>query len=145
MGPKMANPIFTVKHDFLEGSPAFGTFLQEYAKLIKLGWARPFTAHTKHHKVLYAINPDGQVMGGIAYVLNFDTKMGWITFSFTPDEFRKMGVYTACHKALEIKLKEAGMLDIGSNVHIDNKVRQASCEKVGMKPEFIRMCKPLVY
>jgi hypothetical protein len=141
----MTKPLFTIKHDFLEGSPAFAPFLEEYAKLIKKGWARPYTAHNNKHKALWAQSPEGEVMGVVAYVLNLEMKMGWITFSFTIDKFKHQGVYTALHKALEGKLKDAGMLEVCSNVHVDNAEMLAAAAKSGRNPEFIRLRKKLVY
>lgn len=134
---------FTIHNDVLEGSPALPAFMREYADLIERGWARPYTAHTDKHKVCYAKNPDGVVMGGIVYGLNQLTKVGWIVFSFTVPEHRRQGVYTALHREVEALMTKAGMTDLASHVHVDNKVRQASCEQVGMAPEFLRMNKRL--
>lgn len=141
----MTTPLYTIKHDFLEGSPPFALFMEEYAKLIKKGWARPYTAHNNKHKVLWAQTTDGEVMGAVTYVLNLDMKMGWITFSFTVDKFKHQGIYTALHKALEVKLKEAGMIDVCSNVHVDNTEMLAAAAKSGRMPEYIRLRKNLVY
>ena len=132
-----------ILHEPLEGSRALPAFMREYANLIERGWARPYTAHNDKHKIVYACNDSGTVMGGIVYGLNQVTKVGWIVFSFTVPEFQKQGVYTALHSALEQKLRDAGMTDLASHVHVDNAVRQASCKKVGMEPEFYRMNKRL--
>lgn len=134
---------FTIHNDVLEGSPAMPAFMREYADLIERGWARPYTAHNEKHRVCYAKNPDNRVMGGIVFGLNQLTKVGWIVFSFTVPEFRRQGVYTALHREVEALMTKAGMTDLASHVHVDNKVRQASCEQVGMAPEFLRMNKRL--
>lgn len=133
-----------LKHDTLEGSPALAPFMRNYADLIANGWARPFTPHNSKHKVVYAVNDDNVVMGGIVYSITAETNTGWIVFSFTEPQFRKQGVYTALHAELEKRMKLNGVTDLASHVHVDNKVRQASCEKVGMMPEFYRMNKKLV-
>jgi RimJ/RimL family protein N-acetyltransferase len=134
-----------IVHEPLEGSRALSVFMREYANLIERGWARPYTAHNDKHKVIYACtDEDNVVMGGIVYGLNNITKVGWIIFSFTVSEFRRQGVYTALHNELERILRDAGMTDLASHVHVNNVVRQASCQKVGMQPEFYRMSKRLV-
>ena len=133
----------TVHTEMLEGSKAFSAFMREYAALIDLGWARPYTAHNDKHKVIYALSADKQVMGGIAFGINTITKIGWIVLSFTVPEFRKLGVYTTLHFELEKRLRAMGMTDLSSHVHVDNAVRQIGCKKVGMQPEFLRMNKKL--
>jgi GNAT superfamily N-acetyltransferase len=117
--------------------------MREYATLIERGWARPYTAHNDKHKIIYACNESDTVMGGIVYGLNTINKVGWIVFSFTVPEYKRQGVYTALHSELEKRLRDAGMVDLASHVHVDNTVRQASCERVGMMPEFYRMNKKL--
>ena len=105
---------------------------------------RPFTAHNSKHKVVYAVHEGvNVVMGGIVYALNADTSTGWIVFSFTEPEWRQKGVYAALHVELEKIMVGAGMDSLASHVHVDNTVRQTSCEKVGMVPEFYRMNKSL--
>lgn len=134
---------FTIHNDALEGSPALPAFMREYADLIERGWARPYTAHNEKHRVCYARSADDVVMGGIVYGLNQLTKVGWIVFSFTVSEYRRQGVYTALHREVETLMTSAGMTDLASHVHVDNLVRQASCQQVGMAPEFLRMNKQL--
>jgi GNAT superfamily N-acetyltransferase len=135
--------MMNIHHDLLEGSPALAPFMRNYAELIANGWARPFTPHNNKHKVVYATDPNGTVMGGIVYAIMQETFTGWIVFSFTEPEFRKQGVYTALHAELERRLRASNVTDLASHVHVDNKVRQISCEKVGMVPEFYRMHKKL--
>ena len=72
-----------------------------------------------------------------------ETSTGWIVFSFTEPVFRQQGVYSALHVELERRLRALNVTDLASHVHVDNKVRQISCEKVGMVPEFYRMHKKL--
>jgi GNAT superfamily N-acetyltransferase len=132
-----------LKHDTLEGSPALAPFMRNYADLIANGWARPFTPHNNKHKVVYAVDDNDVVMGGIVYSITPEKSTGWIVFSFTEPQFRQQGVYKALHVELEKLLRLAGVTDLASHVHVDNKVRQISCEKVNMMPEFYRMHKKL--
>ena len=132
-----------IKHDTLEGSPALAPFMRNYADLIANGWARPFTPHNNKHKVVYAVDDNDVVMGGIVYSITPETSTGWIVFSFTEPQFRQQGVYKVLHVELEKRLRLSGVIDLASHVHVDNKVRQISCEKVGMVPEFYRMHKKL--
>ena len=133
----------TVHNDVLEGSPAMAAFMREYADCIERGWARPYTAHNDKHRICYAKNPAGRVMGGVVYGLNQLTKVGWIVFSFTVPEFRRQGVYSALHQEVETLMTKAGMTDLASHVHVDNEVQLKSCEKLGKVPEFLRMNKKL--
>lgn len=132
-----------IKHDTLEGSPALAPFMRNYADLIANGWARPFTPHNNKHKVVYGVDDNDVVMGGIVYSITPETSAGWIVFSFTEPQFRQQGVYKVLHVELEKRLRLSGVTDLASHVHVDNKVRQISCEKVGMVPEFYRMHKKL--
>ena len=47
----------------------------------------------------------------------------------------------AREEGFEEVAKHQGCTRIGSIVHVDNTIRQESCAKVGMVPEFIRMVK----
>lgn len=130
--------------DQLEGSPALAPFMRNYAALIEEGFARPYTAHNGKAKVLYERDVGSDVVkGGIVYTVNQDTDTAWIVFSFVEPEFRRQGVYTRLHARLEHLLREQKIGTLASHVHVRNLVRQASCEKVGMVPEFYRMNKQL--
>lgn len=132
-----------IKDELLEGSPALVPFLVQYAELIKNGHALPFTPHNEKSRVVYEIE-GGIVKGGIVFNLNRLTQVGWIVFSFTVPEFRRSGVYSRLHVELERLVKEEGMTHIASHVHVLNAGRIASCERVGMRPLYLRMNKKLL-
>lgn len=133
-----------IKYDQLEGSPALSSFMRHFADLIDKGWARPFTPNKEGHKIVYAVDDAGKIMGGIVYTLNQVSKTGWIIFAYTVAEFQQQGVYRALHLALEKRMVEQGMQDVSSNVHVDNAVQLICCERLGKTPEFYRMNKRLV-
>jgi hypothetical protein len=133
--------IYTTDED-LEGSRALPIFLREYADLIERGHARPFTPHNDKSRVVFE-SKDDVISGGIVYNVNRVTKVGWIVFSFTVQEFLRTGVYTRLHRRLESILKEGGMTNIASHVHVSNTARLESCRKVGMSPVYYRMNKRL--
>jgi hypothetical protein len=125
------------------GSPVMPFFLRNYAGLIDAGHSNPFMFGTNKSKAVY-IEINGQVAGHIVYdILEDNYKTAWIVFSCVEDGFRRRGLYNIMHRHFEQIVRNAGSKRIASHVHVDNKVRQASCASVGMKPDFIRMEKTL--
>lgn len=132
-----------IKTEQLEGSKVLSTFMRHYADLIDKGWARPYTPNKDAHKIIYAVDEDESIMGGIVYTLNNQVKTGWIIFAFTVEAFRRQGVYSALHTELEKLMLEQEMKEVSSNVHVDNIVQIACCNHIGKAPEFYRMNKTL--
>jgi hypothetical protein len=126
------------------GSPVLPFFLRNYADLIDNGHSNPFLFGTNKSKAVY-IEVDNEVAGHIVYdILDDAYKTAWIVFSCVEDGFRRRGLYMIMHRHFEQIVKNAGSKRIASHVHVDNKVRYASCEAVGMKPDFYRMEKTIV-
>lgn len=125
------------------GSPVLPFFLRNYAQLIDDGHSNPFIFGTNKSKAVYA-EINGNVVGHIVYdILDDNYKTAWIVFSCIEDGYRRRGLYSIIHRHFEQIVKNAGSKRIASHVHVDNKVRQASCEAVGMKPDFLRMEKTI--
>jgi len=123
-------------------SPVASFYMRHMAKLIDDNHAQQiFTAGNTSSAVYATI--DGQVVGAIVYEIHTSQRMAYILLSCVDEERRGQGIYTALHPYFEEVAQAQGCNRIGSIVHVDNTVRQASCAKVGMVPEFIRMVKLL--
>jgi len=134
---------YIIKHsDILGMCEAVPFFLKQYAELIENGHAHPYCTWSNSNRCVYA-TIDNKVVGCIVYDYSKITRMIWIILSAVDDKFRKIGIYTQMHAELERQAKKLDAKKIASHVHVDNTVRQASCKKIGLKPEFIRMVKHL--
>lgn len=141
--PTLTGEIFKIYwQDTLVNCPALSSFLRVYAELIDKEFTNPFITWNNKNRIVWAENSN-QVVGGICYEFLQDSKIGWIILSFTDPDFRGQGINGLCHSIMEEDIKSLGGLRISSLVHIDNVSRQRSAEKVGLKPQFLRMNKDL--
>lgn len=130
--------------DPIGGTPVVPFYYRHYSKLIESGFTNPIIIGTNlRHKAVYL--EIGEVFAGhiVFEILDDPYKTLWITFSCVEDDFRRRGLYEIMHRHIEQYAKKHGCMKIASFVHVDNKVRQASCAKVGMQPQFYRMEKTL--
>lgn len=124
-------------------TPNMTFFLAQFLKLIERGYTHPHIAGNNRCRAVYATIND-QIVGQITFeILDDYAKTTWITLSSVDENFRGRGIYTLLHNQLEKIMLELGSRKIASHVHINNKERQASCLKVGMKPVYYRMEKDL--
>ena len=123
-------------------SPVCSFYLRHSAQLIDNHHALQVMSGSNNSSAVYATQ-DGVVVGAIVYEIHATQRMLYILLSCVEETHRGKGVYTALHPWLEKIAKDEGCNRIGSIVHVNNKVRQASCAKVGIVPEFIRMVKEL--
>ena len=126
----------------LSMSPVCSFYMRHMAQLIDNNHALQVMSGSNSSSAVYATQ-DGRVVGAIVYEIHANQRMLYILLSCVEETHRGKGVYTALHPWLEKIAKEEGCNRIGSIVHVDNTIRQASCAKVGMVPEFIRMVKHL--
>lgn len=129
------------KIDRIGMSPIYTFFLRQLADLIDNGHAFPSTSWDDDCEAVYA-EEDEKVIGHIVYDKK---KKGvlWITLSAVDSEYRGRGIYKILHKYFEKVAKDLGCDFIASHVHVNNKVRLESAEKVGMKPVFKYMAKKI--
>ena len=127
----------------LVGCPALPSFLRVYAEIIENGFANGSVTWTNKNRVIWAEN-NNKVVGGITYEYYEESKTGWIVLSFTEPEYRGRRINEIIHYSLEEDLKKLGGVKISSLVHINNESRLKSADRVGLKPQFYRMNKPLV-
>ena len=114
-------------------------FLKHFVNLIEREYSHPHMAGSNRSKAVYAV-VDNKIVGQITFeILDDFSKTTWIVLSAVDDAYRKRGIYTILHKYLETMMLELGSRKLASHVHVDNKERQASCIKVGMKPVYYRM------
>jgi GNAT superfamily N-acetyltransferase len=121
--------------------PAVPLMLRVYADLIDSGFnLRSSLSFTNSSSMIW-IEHYEKVIGGICFETWGDSKTHWISLSFTDPEWRGQGVNRHCHNKLEELTRDNGFLYIASLVNVNNKARIATCEKLGLVPEFYRMSK----
>lgn len=123
-------------------SPVASFYMRHMADLIDENHAHQLFTGGNNSSAVYA-TLNGKVVGAIVYEIHPSQRMLYILLSCVDNNYRGKGVYTALHPWLEKLAKDQGCDRIGSIVHVNNTVRQESCAKVGMVPEFIRMVKHL--
>jgi GNAT superfamily N-acetyltransferase len=82
-------------------------------------------------------------LGGICFNVVPEFSLAWIILSFTHPEHRGKSINSIVHGYFEEMLIRQGIGEIASHVSASNHARIRSCEKVGMKPTFLRMSKQL--
>jgi len=131
--------------DIIAQTPALAPFLRNYAELIDRGYtARLFVwgeANKLH--VVYALNAQGQFVGGIAFEYRPQSREGWLTLSFTEKEFRGQRVNQVLHQYFEEIVRKRGGSRIASFVHKDNASRLKSAQRVNFEPQYYKMTKVL--
>mgnify|MGYP003334515930 CR=1 FL=1 len=123
-------------------SPVASFYMRHMADLIDSNHAHQLFTGGNNSSAVYA-TLDGKIVGAIIYEIHASQRMLYILLSCVDNEYRGRGIYTALHPWLEETAMQQGCDRIGSIVHVNNAVRIASCAKVGMVPEFIRMVKLL--
>ncbi len=127
----------------LGGSPSMTFFLTHFVKLLESGHTHPHVNGGNRCKAVYASIND-KIVGQITFeILDDYSKTTWINLSAIDPEYRRRGIYNLLHKHLESMMLQLGSRKLASNVHVDNTARQASCQKVGMKPVYYRMEKEI--
>jgi GNAT superfamily N-acetyltransferase len=127
----------------IANTPALALFLKIYAEIVEKGWSNPNIPFSNKNSVVWVERPDGTVAGGICFEYVPSTALGWIILSFTASTERGKGINSLLHPAFEKIVKRMGAQQIASLVHIDNKSRLRSSEKVGLVPQYYRMYKKL--
>jgi GNAT superfamily N-acetyltransferase len=124
--------------------PAVPLMLRVYADLIDSGFnIRSSLSFTNTSSMIWA-ECDGKVIGGICFEVWGESKTHWISLSFTDPEWRAQGINQHCHTKLEELTRDSGFMYVASLVNVNNKARIATCEKLGLKPEFYRMSKRII-
>jgi len=121
-------------------SPCCSFYMRHAADLIDNNHAHQLFTGGNNSSAVYA-TLDDKVVGAIVYEIHHSQRIAYILLSCVDEEHRGKGIYTMLHPFFEEVAKHQGCTRIGSIVHVDNTIRQESCAKVGMVPEFIRMVK----
>lgn len=123
--------------------PICSFFLKQQSKLVSNGHALPTPQLDDTTSGAIFAEADGEILGHIVY--NHLEKRGqlWIVLSAVDESQRGRGIFTLMNKHFEELAKEKGCWYIASHIHVDNKIRLKSAEKVGMKPLFYFMFKRL--
>jgi len=124
--------------------PAVPLMLRLYADLIDSGFNLRSALSFSNSSSMVWLEHDGKVVGGICFEVWGDSKTHWISFSFTDPEWRAQGINQHCHNKLEELTRDKEFLYIASLVNVNNKARIATCEKLGLTPEFYRMSKRVI-
>lgn len=128
--------------DSLSNSPVTPIFLRNLAELIDNGHTNSSMSGHNNCSAIY-VEVDNKVVGHIVFDLIKSNNSAWIVLSGIDGSYRKRGLYSIMHKHFEKVIIELGCDKIQSHVHVTNTDRLASCNAVGMQPEFYRMIKHL--
>ena len=128
--------------DSLVESPVTPVFLKLYSELILAGHATSSMAGHNACQAVYA-EIDNVVVGHIVFDVLKPSNSTWIILSGIDPAFRKRGIYSLMHHQFEDVTVRLGCNKIQSHVHVNNVDRLASCQAVGMVPEFYKMIKVL--
>jgi hypothetical protein len=128
--------------DSLANTPVTPIFLRNLAELIDNGHTNSSMSGHNNCSAIY-VEVDNKVVGHIVFDIIKSNKSAWIVLSGIDGSYRKRGLYSIMHKHFEKVIIELGCDKIQSHVHVTNTDRLASCNAVGMQPEFYRMIKHL--
>jgi Acetyltransferase (GNAT) family len=128
--------------DSLANTPVTPIFLRNLAELIDNGHTNSSMSGHNNCSAIY-VEVDNKVVGHIVFDIIKSNKSAWIVLSGIDVSYRKRGLYSIMHKHFEKVIIELGCDKIQSHVHVTNTDRLASCNAVGMQPEFYRMIKHL--
>lgn len=138
---KAGKEINIYRVDRIAMSPVYSFFLKQMAELIDNKHAYPLTSWDDECAAVYA-EENGNILGHIVYDLKKKDIL-WIVLSAVDKDHRERGIYSILHKYLEQTAKEINYNFIASHIHVNNSVRLASAEKVGMKPVYYYMAKKI--
>jgi RimJ/RimL family protein N-acetyltransferase len=128
--------------DSLTNSPVTPVFLRNLAELIDKGHTNSSMSGHNNCSAIF-VEVDNKVVGHIVFDIIRNAKSAWIVLSGIDNSYRKRGLYSIMHKHFEKVISDLGCDKIQSHVHVNNTDRLASCNAVGMQPEFYRMVKHL--
>jgi RimJ/RimL family protein N-acetyltransferase len=115
-------------------SPCVPLYNQIANELLEKQWSL-YNEYNDDLRIVWVQDSKRQIFGGIAYTID-EHRTGWIVLSFTDPKYRGHGINQLCHEAYETDCKNLGCIRVASHVHLDNKSRLTSAEKVGMLPKF---------
>jgi GNAT superfamily N-acetyltransferase len=128
----------------LSFSPVFSLVLRTYAEIVEKNLAPARLDLNNTDSVVWAQRTDGTILGGICYKFEKDYNSVYIELSFTAENSRGLGINSICHHYVEQDAKNLGYTAVMSTVHINNKARLNSAEKVGLNPLYYIMHKKLI-
>jgi len=124
-------------------TPVYTFFLRQMAELIDNGLALPMTGWDDYTCGAVYAEINGKIVGHIVYDTNKKPGIIWITLSAVEKDYRGREIYNMMHRYFEAFGKEKGYHYISSYVHVNNKERIRSAEKVGMNPQYYLMSKKI--
>ncbi len=133
---KNGKPVLVKTVPRIGGSEVYTFFLRQMADLIDNGHSNAATTWEDDHGAVYVTELDGTILGHIVYLHSKEKQMLWITLSAVASEARGRGLYTLMHRYIEHIGRTLKCTSIQSTVHVNNTVRLASAEKMGMLPQF---------
>ena len=103
----------------LSYSKAFIFVMEHFVKMLKAGHSELSICINNSMPVTYAIE-ENKVVGACVYELDHSKRQAWIYSAAVDEDYRAQGVYSEIYQEVERICKDAGMVVINSNVHIDN-------------------------
>ena len=129
--------------DSIVYTPPFKLMFECYLEILHKGWTSDIMPWRNSSLVIWIESLEKEVLGGICYDFVSDRKEGWINFTFTSPNYRKIGINSLCYKYFEQECIKKGMSAISGVIAVDNVVALNSAKKAGRTPEFYRVSKKL--
>lgn len=114
----------------LSYSRAFVFVMEHFVNMLKSGHSELSICINNSMTVTYAVE-DGKVIGACVYELDQSKRQAWIYSAAVDEEYRGLGVYNDIYQEVEQVSKQAGMVVLNSNVHIDNAAMVKNADKNG--------------
>lgn len=126
----------------LSYSKAFIFVMDHFVKMLKAGHSELSICINNSMPVTYALE-NGEVVGACVYELDKGKRQAWIYSAAVDEQHRGKGIYNEIYSEVERVCKDAGMVVINSNVHIENVSMLKSADKNGREMLWYRTRKYL--
>lgn len=107
-------------------------------ELLTQGFAKaPSALIVDELEAVYALGPDDEVIGAIAFRYDEEDRSVWITVSGVREDFRRNGIYRQLYERLITHAKNLDALTIHSGVSVKNTVMLEARKSMGFEPTFL--------
>jgi len=128
--------------DTLAHSKAFIFVMDQWVKLLKLGYGDTELAFGNQSLVTYALADDQKtVLAAIVWSYDSGRRVAGELFSSVAEEHRRTGIYTKVIAEVERRAKLRGAVALYSGVHVNNVQMLTSVEKEGRRVDWYRVKK----
>lgn len=123
-------------------SKAFIFVMENFVEILKQGHSELSLCINNSMMVTYAID-NGEVVGACVYEIDAVKRQAWIYTAGVAAAHRGQGIYDDIYSEVEHQCRNAGMLVLNSNIHVDNAGMIANAKKHGRLLSWYRTSKQL--